>query len=106
MYEFKTEIEFFGETRPCIVGWDPLDDLAIVRRVRIALVVEHQWTRRGELKPWQERVEMEIKEILSEDQIWEMVHRIRADGVRRYADDYDDGRMQDWEEKNRRLLAA
>lgn len=106
MYEFNTEIEIFGEARPCIVEWDPLDDLVIVRNVHIALIVEHRWNHRGELKPRQERIEMEIKVILSEDQIFELVERIRAACAKARADDYHDSAMQDWEEKNRRLLRA
>lgn len=106
MYEFETEVDFLDEIRPCSVGWNWVDKEVVVRSVEIVLVVESNWTPHGEFKIWREKFVMDVKTIVSDEQIYNFASMIKADLMKRTAEDYDDGKMQDWEEKNRRLLAA
>lgn len=97
--EFRTEIEFFGEDREVVVEWDAVDGECVVRSVTVALIVENQWTPQGKWKQWTERYELDVKSILSDEQIFILARRIKADCLHRAAEDFDDSRLMDREER-------
>lgn len=104
--EFETTVEFFGEERPCTVTWEPCWGDIYISAVEIALIIESNWTPQGKYRSHVERRVMDVLPILSDSQALALTKQIRAACAKARAEDYDDGRMQDWEEKNRRLLAA
>jgi|GEM_PF-2359940 len=106
MNEFETELEFAGETRPASVTWGTACGDAYIEKVEIALVVNDTYTSLGVYSPHIERRVLDVTAILSDRQALALVQQIRAACAKARAEDYDDGRMMDWEEKNRRLLAA
>lgn len=108
MNEFQTEIDLFGEERPCVVTWEPCWGDIYISVVEVALLIESDWTPQGKYKPGNvvERRAMDVLPILSDAQALVLVKQIRAACAKARADDYHDSAMQDWEEKNRRLLAA
>lgn len=103
---FETDVEFLGEDRPCVIEWRWIDGEIFVERVEISLILEHQWTPRGELRTWRERFFVDVKTILSNGQISDFAREIKAEQVKAVVDNYDDGRMLDWEWSNRSLRAA
>lgn len=106
MYEFETKVDFLGEERPAKVAWDWAEDQVWVQGIEIALILERDWTPRGEYKRWRERFVVDVKTILSDDQISDFARQIKAAEVKRAAEEFSDGRLLDWEWRNRRLRAA
>lgn len=105
MNEFETELDFAGETRPAVVTYDEVWGDIYIERVEIALVVNETYTSLGIYSPRTERRWLDITSILSDRQALELTREIRDAARQARAEEYDDGRMQDWEEKNRRLAA-
>lgn len=97
--EFRTEIDFFGEDRIAVVDWDVVDGECVVREVVLSLLVEHNWTPSGEFKRWQERYEMDVKPLLSDEQISILARRVKTDCDRRSSEDFDDSILMDIEER-------
>lgn len=106
MNEFETELDLAGETRPVRIYWDSVWGDLCIDRVELALEINESYTGLGAYAPHTVRRWTDITPIVSEDQALALVKQIRAACAKARAEDYDDGKMQDWEEKNRRLLAA
>ena len=99
MYQFETMVEFIGEERPITIEWEWCDDQIWIRSVKIALVIDHNWTRQGKPEPWQERHEIEIILALSDEQIHWFSNQIKADQAKKAAEDFHDSKLLDWEER-------
>ena len=106
MNEFMTELDLAGETRPARVTWDSVWGDIYLEKVELALDVNETYTSLGIYSPRTERRWLDITSVLSDREALALVKELRAASAKARDEDYDDGRMQDWEEKNRRLLAA
>ena len=99
MHEYKTLVEFLGEYRQALIGWDPVDECCWVKRVEVAMIVAHHWNAQGEPKEWDEVVTLDVRSILSDDQIYALAQEIKADRLAKAAEEYDDSRMMAAEER-------
>ena len=105
MNKFETELELAGETRPAHVSFDAVWGDIYLEKVEIALDVNETYTSLGGYSPRTDRRWLDITPIISDRQALELTREIRDAARQARAEEYDDGRMQDWEEKNRRLAA-
>ena len=105
MNKFETELELAGETRPAHVSFDAVWGDIYLEKVEIALDVNETYTSLGVYSPRTDRRWLDITPIISDRQALELTREIRDAARQARAEEYDDGRMQDWEEKNRRLAA-
>ncbi len=99
MHEFKTELDLAGETRQALVTWEAVRGDIYIERVEIALLVNETYTSLGLYSPRIERRSLDITSILSDTQALALTKAIKAAAEQARAEDYDDGRMQDWEER-------
>lgn len=105
MNEFQTELELAGETRQARVTFEEVFGDIYMERVEIALDVNETYTSLGIYSPRTERRWLDITNILSDRQALELTREIKEAMRARAAEDYDDGRMQDWEERQRNVPA-
>lgn len=101
MSEFETELDLFGETRPAWVTWDEGWGDLYIERVEIALVVNETYTSLGVYYPRPITRWLDVTAILSDRQALALTKAIKAAAEKARAEDYDDGRMQAWEERQR-----
>lgn len=94
MTAYETTLEFAGEERPAKVVWDSVWGELYLDRIEVALDLE------GEPR-W-----LDVTPILSARQALALVRKIREALARQRAEDYDDARMQDREERSRYAHAA
>ena len=106
MNEFETELDFAGETRPALVSFDEVRGDIYLERVEIALDVNETYTSLGIYSPRVDRRWLDITSVLSDRQALELTREIKEAMKARAAEEYDDGRMQDWEERRRYAKAA
>lgn len=106
MSEFKTELELAGETRPALVTFDEVWGDIYLERVEIALDVNETYTSLGIYSPRVERRRLDVTSVLSDRQALDLTREIKEAARKARADDYDDSRMQDWEERRRYAKAA
>lgn len=106
MNKFETELELAGETRPAHVSFDAVWGDIYLEKVEIALDVKETYTSLGLYSPRTERRWLDITSILSDRQALELTREIKEAARQARAEDYDDGRMQDWEERRRYARAA
>lgn len=99
MNEFSTELELAGETRPARVTYDEVWGDIYLEKVDLALDVDENYTALGLYSPRIERRSLDITSILSDTQALALTRKIKAAAEQARAEDYDDGRMQDWEER-------
>jgi len=106
MNKFDTELELAGETRPALVSFDDVLGDVDIERVEIALDVNETYTTLGIYDPRPVRRWLDITSVLSDRQALELTREIKESARKARAEDYDDGRMQDWEERRRYAKAA
>ena len=106
MNEFETELEFAGEARPARVTWDAVWGDLYIERVEIALIVNETYTSLGIYDPRPITRWLDVTPIISDTQALALTKAIKAAAEKARAEDYDDGRMQDWEERQRYARAA
>jgi len=99
MNEFETELDLAGEARPALVTWEAVRGDIYIERVEIALLVNETYTSLGLYSPRIERRSLDITSILSDTQALALTRKIKAAAEQARAEDYEDGRMQDWEER-------
>ena len=99
MNEFETELELAGETRPALVTWDSVWGDIYLEKVEIALVVNETYTSLGIYDPGPITRWLDVTAIISDLQALALTKEIKAAAEKARAEDYDDGRMQDWEER-------
>lgn len=106
MLSFDTTLELAGETRPALVTFDEVWGDIYLERVELALDVNETYTSLGIYDPRPVRRWLDITPILSDRQALELTREIKEAARKARAEDYDDGRMQDWEERRRYVRAA
>lgn len=105
MYEFETVVDFIGESRPCMVSWDHVDGECVIRGAEIVLSIRHDYRPDGRYSPYIERNSLNIKDILSDDQVWRFVEEIRAAARKGQAEDFHESKMMDYDERKYRKAA-
>lgn len=88
MYDFETIIDFIGEERQAIIGWDEVDGECVVRTVSISILIRHNYLPSGKFAPHFEHQSLDIKNILSDDQIWSFIEEIRESARKKQAGDF------------------
>jgi hypothetical protein len=85
---FVTKVEFYGEERIAEVEWEPVDGEVCVQEVILTLIIEHDWRPDGRYDKWLERHQMDVKSILSDEQISELAKEIKTE-ARNRRDEYE-----------------
>ncbi len=99
MNEFKTELEFAGETRQARVLWGAVWGDIYLGRIEISLVVDETYTTLGVYDPRPITIWLDVTEIISDRQALALTKAIKAAAEKARAEDYHDSDMQDWEER-------
>lgn len=103
---FETVAEIIGEELPCSVMWNWDYGEIQVDGIEIKREIHESYTRDGLYLPHVETRVLDIMPILGDAQISDVIRQIKADEVKRAAEDYDDGRIMDWEWSNRCLRSV
>ena len=91
--EFETNVDFLGETRPCLISFAGEAGFPLIQKVEIALVVYHDYRPDGRFAPWVEQEWLDIQPILSQDQIWEFFIEIRESAKKARAEDVTESQL-------------
>lgn len=99
MNRFETELDLMGEARPARVTWDAVWGDLYIERVEIALVVNETYTSMGIYDPRPITIWLDVTAILSDRQALALTKAIKAAAEKARAEDYDDSRLMDLEER-------
>jgi len=104
MYEFNTAMYLGDEERPLRVTYEVVFGDILLEKIEMAIDVNETYTRLG-VYCKRELAWQDITTVVSDRQALALTREIKEAALKARAEDYDDGRMQDWEERQRNVPA-